>query len=387
MGNPPRARTPALPTSRPASGTVLNRLFQAALLVGIVLSGTSTIRENVQRLGLAYRINDDTVFRAGYGKTFNPMPWSRPIRGFYPATIAYSDAGPNGFTPYGNLADGIPGAPNPDIQSGNIPLPRGVDMRSPDPDDVKRGHTDSWNAFIERRLPLGIATSIGYVGTRTDGGYADLNINYGQPGGGNASRQYFNVAGTTAINDWAARTKSRYNSLQLSAERRYSGPVGQTFENAVNVDWPRSEMANYTRTINWETGTSKETFDRKPGESPASWKYGLGWRGGTSAIIRLACADRGDALVNRNLETLRRLRTAGLDSIPGGGAEVGAANPHRPLGGLPGSVGVVRARSSAVTGSPPRRTSSMSVVSPAVIGKPKVSPRARSGTMPSSTSS
>ena len=61
----------------------------------------------------------------------------------------------------------------------------------------------------------------------------------------------------------------------------YSGPVGQTFENAVNVDWPRSEMANYTRTINWETGTSKETFDRKPGNNPASWKYGLGWIGGT----------------------------------------------------------------------------------------------------------
>jgi glyoxylase-like metal-dependent hydrolase (beta-lactamase superfamily II) len=61
----------------------------------------------------------------------------------------------------------------------------------------------------------------------------------------------------------------------------YSGPVGQTFENAVNIDWPRSEMANYTRTINWETGTSKETFDRKPGNNPASWKYGLGWTGGT----------------------------------------------------------------------------------------------------------
>jgi glyoxylase-like metal-dependent hydrolase (beta-lactamase superfamily II) len=61
----------------------------------------------------------------------------------------------------------------------------------------------------------------------------------------------------------------------------YSGPVGQTFENAVNIDWPRSEMANYTRTINWETGTSKETFDRKPGNNPASWKYGLGWVGGT----------------------------------------------------------------------------------------------------------
>ena len=62
----------------------------------------------------------------------------------------------------------------------------------------------------------------------------------------------------------------------------YSGAVGQTFEYAVNVDWPRIDaMANYTRTINWEAGTSKETFDRKPGLNPAAWKYGLGWRGGT----------------------------------------------------------------------------------------------------------
>jgi len=62
----------------------------------------------------------------------------------------------------------------------------------------------------------------------------------------------------------------------------YSGAVGQTFENAVNVDWPRIDsMANYTRTINWEAGTSKETFDRRPGLNPASYKYGIGWEGGT----------------------------------------------------------------------------------------------------------
>ena len=62
----------------------------------------------------------------------------------------------------------------------------------------------------------------------------------------------------------------------------YGGAVGQTFEHAVNVDWPRIDaLANYTRTINWETGTSKETFDRKPGLNPASWKYGLGWVDGT----------------------------------------------------------------------------------------------------------
>jgi glyoxylase-like metal-dependent hydrolase (beta-lactamase superfamily II) len=62
----------------------------------------------------------------------------------------------------------------------------------------------------------------------------------------------------------------------------YAGAVGQTFENAINIDWPRIDsLANYTRSINWEAGTSRETFDRKPGLSPASWKYGLGWQGGT----------------------------------------------------------------------------------------------------------
>ncbi len=134
------------------------------------------------RVGLAYRINEDTVFRTGFGRTFNPMPWSRPMRGFYPATIAYSDAGPNGFTPYGTLDAGIPGAPNPDIASGIIPLPRGVDMRSPDPNDTKRGHTDSWNVFIERRIPFDISVSTGYVGTRTNHGYADWNLNYAERG-------------------------------------------------------------------------------------------------------------------------------------------------------------------------------------------------------------
>mgnify|MGYP003336088305 CR=1 FL=1 len=62
----------------------------------------------------------------------------------------------------------------------------------------------------------------------------------------------------------------------------YGAAVGQAFESGVNVDWPRIDsLANYTRTINFETRTIKEEFDRKPGLNPASWKYGLGWQGGT----------------------------------------------------------------------------------------------------------
>ena len=189
------------------------------------------------RVGLAYRINDDTVFRAGFGRTFNPLPWSRPMRGFYPATIAYSASGPNGFTPFGTLGQGVPGAPNPDIASGLIPLPRGVDMRSPDPDDVKRGHTDSWNMFIERRIPLDISVSLGYVGTRTDGGYADWNRNYAESGG-NANRVLFDKAGSASILDWAARTRARYHSLQMAINRPFKNGFllkgAYTFSKALN---------------------------------------------------------------------------------------------------------------------------------------------------------
>ena len=62
----------------------------------------------------------------------------------------------------------------------------------------------------------------------------------------------------------------------------YSGMVGQQRHHGFEVDWPRGEpLANYTRTINWEAGTMREEFERKPGRNPASWKHGLGWRDGT----------------------------------------------------------------------------------------------------------
>ena len=172
------------------------------------------------RFGAAYRFTDKTVFRTGYGKTFTPLPWSRPMRGRFPLTIAHSDAGPNGFIPYGNVSNGIPGAPNPDISTGIVPLPRGVDMTSPDPNDVARGATQSWNAFIEHRFPLDIAASIGYVGTRTDGQYATRGLNYAESGG-NPNRTLFAQAGTAAINLLASSARTRYNALQVAINRPY----------------------------------------------------------------------------------------------------------------------------------------------------------------------
>ncbi len=61
----------------------------------------------------------------------------------------------------------------------------------------------------------------------------------------------------------------------------YGGAVGQQREAAWNVDWPRiDQLANYIRTMNWDTRTMREEFDRKPGLNPADWKYGVGWEDG-----------------------------------------------------------------------------------------------------------
>ena len=172
------------------------------------------------RVGIAHRLTENTVIRAGYGRTINPLPWSRPMRGSFPQDIFFNRSAEQ-FAWLGTLAQGIDPVPVPDISSGRVKLPQGVFMRSPNPNDVNRGIIQQWNVAYEFRMPWDVSTEIAYVGTRTDGGYADLNINYGEPGGGNASRKFFALAGTTAINDWASRTISRYHGLQISLNRPF----------------------------------------------------------------------------------------------------------------------------------------------------------------------
>ena len=172
------------------------------------------------RLGAIYRLTEKSVIRAGYGRTINPLPWSRPMRGAYPYDVFLSKAGET----YGwatTLAEGIPGFTLPDLSTGRVQLPVGVFTRTPEPDNVNRAVIQQWNVAFEQRLPGDISAEIAYVGTRTDGGYADLNINYGEPGGGNAARKYFPIAGTTTVNSWGSRTKQRYKGLQLALNRPF----------------------------------------------------------------------------------------------------------------------------------------------------------------------
>jgi hypothetical protein len=145
------------------------------------------------------------------------------MRGSFPFDINNNASAPGTYDWVTTLANGIPAVVLPDMSSGKVVLPRGVYIRSPNPNQVDRGTVQQWNISFERRLPYDISAEIAYVGTATDGGYADLNQNVGVPGGGGAAAKYFAVAGTTAINDWASRTKSRYKGLQVALNRPFKG--------------------------------------------------------------------------------------------------------------------------------------------------------------------
>ncbi|MGB2900018.1 MAG: TonB-dependent receptor [Candidatus Acidiferrum sp.] len=200
------------------------------------------------RIGLAYQINNDTVVRAGFGISVDPLPLARPLRGFYPLTVGSNFVGANSFAPFSSfspLASPLPGGPIPvgipsvccpNISSGTIPLPAQALERTVGPGELKRGYIESWNLVVERKLPANFLVSAGYVGTQTVHQFADLNINASQPGTGQLGQplncKTANFTTKTCLVPAFGRTSdtllfqgwlsANYHSLQVALTRQFS---------------------------------------------------------------------------------------------------------------------------------------------------------------------
>jgi len=237
------------------------------------------------RVGFAYRISDKDVLRGGYGITVSPMPFSRPLRGFYPLQVSQDFVGPNPYVPFGSLEGGIPLFDGPDLRTGVVDLPASAIMASPYEDHVNRGYIHSWNLTWERRLPWDMSLAAGYVGTQTTHQLGLLDINAAGAGEGRAGAPLYQRFGRTAVtwrfDGWLS---SSYHALQVALNKPFRKGFfvkgAYTWSKAMNrtdddgfslVLWNHPSVldknygpAGYDRTHNFQLGFVAELpFGRK----------------------------------------------------------------------------------------------------------------------------
>ncbi|MCL5746646.1 MAG: TonB-dependent receptor, partial [Acidobacteria bacterium] len=200
------------------------------------------------RIGFAYRVTENTVIRSGYGITYDPLPFARPLRGLYPASIGATFTRLDPYTWYNNLSQGIPVVPVPDISTGVLTLPPDVDMgpRSPWAGELHRGYIQSWNFTVERKLPADLVTSVAYVGTQTVHWLVDRDINAAPPGTGAAGRPLFATQGRRiGASMWDGWLNGNYHALQVAVNRYFTR--GLMLKGAYT--W--SKAINYTDDDGW----------------------------------------------------------------------------------------------------------------------------------------
>jgi hypothetical protein len=233
------------------------------------------------RLGLAYRLDNRTVIRAGYGISYDPLPMSRVFRDPYPLTVVQDFPGPNSYTPSGSLTTGIPLFTGPDLSTGRATVPAtALISRSPFAAELHRGYIQSWNFTIERELPAQVLLTAAYVGTGTTHQFVDHELNAAPPGGGTAGRALYALFGRTAAtvfeDGWLS---SHYHSLQLSLNRHFAEgllvKLSYTWSKA--IDWADDD-GRVGLLFNWapvlRRNEARSGFD-VPQNFEAAWVYEL----------------------------------------------------------------------------------------------------------------
>lgn len=193
-------------------------------------------RNFAPRLGIAYRLSENTVIRAGYGITNDPYVLSRPMVTNYPALVALTLEGPNSMTAARPIEQGIPALTPPDLGNGLIPVPAQFAANSM-PQDFPRGYLQSWNLTIQRKIGLGFVAQAGYVATRQVRQLGFFDINAGRPGGGNASRPLFATFGRVTSTRYVQPIGTgTYDALQASLTRSFS----QGIQIGANYTWSKA---------------------------------------------------------------------------------------------------------------------------------------------------
>jgi hypothetical protein len=244
-------------------------------------SGTDAGVMFAPRIGLAYRANEKTVLRAGFGITNDPYPLSRPLRAPFPAVIIDEYRQLNSFVAAGSLAAGIPTVRFPDLSTGVLDIPNTIATTSLLPGKFRRGYIESYNLTMERDLGAGFVIRTGYVGTHSvRQAVSGFDFNAGLiPGAGVNGRPLFGKFGvTTGRTFFIPMANQRYDAWQTNVTRRFTQGLfltsSYTWSKTIGIDAGNSDngvryyvpsqfsanraVTDFDRTHTWVTAANWE---------------------------------------------------------------------------------------------------------------------------------
>jgi len=201
------------------------------------------------RLGIAYRLNDKTVIRAGGGISVDPNSF-RYLRDDYPATISTQYSGATSYQAAGSLRTGIPEVVGPDLNQTVFTLPAAVGTTT-FPQTFHRGYIESYNFTIQRDAGAGFNLQAAYVGSRAIRQTVIQNINAAGPGGGNNGRAlYPSFARISDIRYFTPFNTASYNGLQTQVTRRVGAAIfGVSYTLSRSIDY--ADDTDSGLTWNW----------------------------------------------------------------------------------------------------------------------------------------
>ncbi len=190
------------------------------------------------RIGLAYRLTNSTVLRAGFGQSADPNNW-RKFRDAYPSVLLSTNtvAVGSNFIPVASLTGrngsglgggsysvptGIQLLPLPDLSSGVVALPTGASTTTID-NPYRRGYINSFNLMLQHEWK-GFVAETGYVGARAIRPMVNMNANASLPGTGQPGGLLSVAAGRVFsgnINVVRPFKNNYYDSLQTKITRRF----------------------------------------------------------------------------------------------------------------------------------------------------------------------
>jgi Carboxypeptidase regulatory-like domain len=230
------------------------------------------------RLGAAYRLDNATVIRAGFGISYTPFPdntyaYNFPVKQNNQFVTGASNFAPavTGTGQFFSMATGFPPPQLAVIPSnGIITNPSLTQSDIVVPKDYKNPYVASWNFSVQRSLPGHFTLDVAYVGNHGVRTSATYNLNVPNTpdamGKGNNARPLFLKFGRSADTTVYFRGfSSMYNGLQIKLNRRFHNGLAITtsYTFAKGMSFQTGDDGNIWTYINPRRSYARNDFDRK----------------------------------------------------------------------------------------------------------------------------